>query len=66
MSYLIVDFLSASPSKKLPPKLAHKASLKKKAAVLARKAASDEKMNKVHQDDDYIYPALGKSSHFMI
>lgn len=46
-----------SSTKKLPPKLAHKVSLKKKAASLARRA--DMKMNKVHQDDDYIYPALG-------
>ena len=53
------DAISSSPTKKLPPKLAVKASLKKKAASLARKA-SDMKMNKVHQDDDYIYPALGK------
>ena len=44
---------------KLPPKLAVKASLKKKAVQMARQA-SDMKMNKVHQDDDYIYPALGE------
>ena len=54
-----------SPSKvtkqKLPPKLAVKASLKKKAVQMARQA-SDMKMNKVHQDDDYIYPALGNAS----
>jgi len=48
-----------SSTKKLPPKLAHKVSLKKKAASLARRA--DMKMNKVHQDDDYIYPALEAS-----
>lgn len=46
------------PVKKLHPKLAVKASLKKKAAKLAIRA-SDAKMNKVHQDEDYIYPALG-------
>ena len=54
-----ISSISSSPIKKLPPKLAVKASMKKKAASLARKAA-DMKMNKVHQDDDYIYPALGK------
>ena len=52
-----IDLDQMSSTKKLPPKLAHKVSLKKKAASLARRA--DMKMNKVHQDDDYIYPALG-------
>ena len=44
----------------LPPKLAVKASLKKKAALFQRLA--DEKINKVHQDEDYIYPTLGETS----
>ena len=50
--------LSISQREKLPPKLAVKASLKKKAAEFNRIA--DEKINKVHQDDDFIYPTLGK------
>ena len=55
---------SVSSMKKLPPKLAVKASLKKKAVQMARRA-QDMKMNKVHQDDDYIYPALGKNSSYL-
>ena len=50
--------LSISQTEKLPPKLAVKASLKKKAAEFNRLA--DEKISKVHQDDDFIYPTLGK------
>ena len=52
--------LSISQGEKLPPKLAVKASLKLKKAVSSRlKRTADMKMNKVHQDEDYIYPALG-------
>lgn len=57
--YIFIEIKPSLPSKKLHPKLAVKASLKKKAAKLAIRSA-DAKMNKVHQDDDYIYPALGK------
>ena len=53
-----IEIKPSPPAKKLHPKLAVKASLKKKAARLAIRTA-DAKMNKVHQDDDYIYPALG-------
>ena len=53
----MVGMLSISQTEKLPPKLAVKASLKKKAAEINRMA--DEKINKVHQDDDFIYPTLG-------
>ena len=53
--------LSISQGEKLPPKLAVKASLKLKKAASSRiKRTADMKMNKVHQDDDYIYPALGQ------
>merc|ERR1712106_1295090 len=48
-----------SQTEKLPPKLAVKASLKKKAAEFNRLA--DEKISKVHQDDDFIYPTLDQS-----
>ena len=53
--------LSISQGEKLPPKLAVKASLKLKKAAVSRlqRTAADVKMNKVHQDEDYIYPALG-------
>ena len=57
--YIFIEIKPSLPSKKLHPKLAVKASLKKKAAKLAIRSA-DAKMNKVHQDDDYIYPALGE------
>ena len=51
--------LSISQGEKLPPKLAVKASLKFKTASSSRmKKIAEMKMNKVHQDDDYIYPAL--------
>ena len=59
MGIFFLEIKPSLPSKKLHPKLAVKASLKKKAAKLAIRSA-DAKMNKVHQDDDYIYPALGK------
>ena len=49
--------LSISQREKLPPKLAVKASLKKKAAESNR--ITDEKINKVYQDEDFIYPTLG-------
>ena len=54
--------LSISQGEKLPPKLAVKASLKLKKAAVSRlqRTAADVKMNKVHQDEDYIYPALGQ------
>lgn len=55
----IAGMLSISQREKLPPKLAVKASLKKKAAEFNRLA--DEKINKVHQDDDFIYPTLDQS-----
>jgi len=55
----IAGMLSISQREKLPPKLAVKASLKKKAAEFNRIA--DEKINKVHQDDDFIYPTLDQS-----
>ena len=51
--------LSISQTEKLPPKLAVKASLKKAAVNRMKRTAADMKMNKVHQDEDYIYPALG-------
>ena len=51
--------LSISQGEKLPPKLAVKASLKLKKSASRMKRTADMKMNKVHQDDDYIYPALG-------
>ena len=59
---LLIEIKPSSPAKKLHPKLAVKASLKKKAAKMAIRTA-DAKMNKVHQDDDYIYPALGLYLH---
>ena len=56
--------LSISQREKLPPKLAVKASLKKKAAEFNRIA--DEQINKVHQDDDFIYPTLGNNNVVLI
>ena len=59
--FLFPGMLSISQGEKLPPKLAVKASLKLKKAASSRiKRTADMKMNKVHQDDDYIYPALGQ------
>eukprot|EP00092_Neocalanus_flemingeri_P024582 GFUD01026661.1.p1 GENE.GFUD01026661.1~~GFUD01026661.1.p1 ORF type:complete len:262 (+),score=70.94 GFUD01026661.1:75-788(+) len=55
----IAGMLSISQTEKLPAKLAVKASLKKKAAENNRIA--DEKINKVHQDEDFIYPTLDQS-----
>ena len=59
--FFLEGMLSISQTEKLPPKLAVKASLKLKKAAVSRmkRSAADLKMNKVHQDDDYIYPALG-------
>merc|ERR1719507_639963 len=58
----VAGMLSISQGEKLPPKLAVKASLKlKKSAASRMKRTADMKMNKVHQDDDYIYPALEAS-----
>ena len=58
--FLFPGMLSISQGEKLPPKLAVKASLKLKTASSSRmKKIAEMKMNKVHQDDDYIYPALG-------
>ena len=50
--------LSISQTEKLPPKLAVKASLKKKSHS-AMFPTREEKINKVHQDEDFIYPTLG-------
>lgn len=56
----IAGMLSMSTtSEKLHPKLAMKASLKKQSLAIAR--AADEKINRVHQDEDYIYPTLDMS-----
>ena len=50
--------LSISQTEKLPPKLAVKASLKKRSHA-AMFPSREEKINKVHQDEDFIYPTLG-------
>jgi len=58
----VAGMLSMSKAK-LHPKMAVKASLKKKisAAVPKRRITAEEKINRVHQDDDYIYPTLDLS-----
>ena len=57
--FFFEGMLSISQTEKLPPKLAVKASLKKAAVNRMKRTAADMKMNKVHQDEEYIYPALG-------
>merc|ERR1719220_421405 len=56
----IAGMLSISQTEKLPPKLAVKASLKKKSHS-AMFPTREEKINKVHQDEDFIYPTLDQS-----
>ena len=56
--FLHPGMLSISQTEKLPPKLAVKASLKKKSHS-AMFPTREEKINKVHQDEDFIYPTLG-------
>ena len=56
--FLLPGMLSISQTEKLPPKLAVKASLKKKSHS-AMFPTREEKINKVHQDEDFIYPTLG-------
>jgi len=54
----IAGMLSMSKAK-LHPKMAVKASLKKKTSLPPLR--SEEKMSRVHQDDDFIYPSLDVS-----
>jgi len=56
----IAGMLSIGQAEKLPPKLAVKASLKKKSHA-AMFPCKEEKINKVHQDEDFIYPTLDQS-----